>query len=122
MLQRCFNPNNKAYYYYGERGIDVCERWQGEHGFENFYADIGDPPPGMSLDRIDVNGNYEPGNCRWATQAEQVANRRLPKRKLGNVKIYSSRMIKRGARRAKLMERQKFAATLARAKGSNGGS
>jgi hypothetical protein len=118
MMQRCFNPNNKAYCYYGERGIIVCERWL---KFKNFYADMGDPPPGLSIDRIDVNGNYEPGNCRWATQAEQLANRRPPKRKLGNVRIYGSRMIKREARRAKLMERQKFVASLARAATTPGG-
>jgi hypothetical protein len=114
MLQRCFNVNNKAYCYYGERGITVCERW---HSFENFYADMGDPPPGLSIDRIEVNGNYEPGNCRWATQAEQVRNRRSQKRKLGNLRIYSSRMIKREARHAKLAEIQKYAVALARANG-----
>ena len=73
MKVRCSNPRYDWYEYYGGRGIAVCERWL---IFENFYADMGDPPPGMSLDRIDVDGNYEPGNCRWATAAEQVANRR----------------------------------------------
>jgi hypothetical protein len=113
MLQRCFNPNNPAYCYYGERGITVCEQWL---KFENFYADMGPPPPGRTIDRINNDGNYEPGNCEWATQAEQVANRR----KLGNLRICSSRMIKRGARRAKLAERKKFAASLARAASASG--
>jgi hypothetical protein len=79
MKTRCFNPRHRAYRWYGGRGITVCERWL---IFENFYADMGEPPPGMSLDRIDLHGNYEPGNCRWATVAEQLANRRpRPKRR-----------------------------------------
>jgi hypothetical protein len=73
MKNRCFSPRARAYPWYGGRGITVCERWL---IFENFYADMGDPPPGLSLDRINNNGNYEPGNCRWATAAEQLANRR----------------------------------------------
>ena len=73
MNTRCHNQNNSRYLDYGGRGIIICERWR---TFANFLADMGERPEGKSLDRIDNDGNYEPGNCRWATQVEQNTNAR----------------------------------------------
>lgn len=72
MKKRCTNPSSIGYKNYGARGIVICERWM---VFENFLADMGEVPVGFSLDRIDNDGNYEPGNCRWATLEQQRNNR-----------------------------------------------
>jgi hypothetical protein len=80
MKQRCRNENHVSYPYYGGRGIEVCESWS---IFENFLADMGERPTGMWIDRIDSDGDYEPGNCRWATPLKNIENR-------------TSRMFKKG--------------------------
>lgn len=74
MKSRCLNDKTRDYNNYGGRGIKVCERWM---KFSNFYKDMGDCPEGFTLDRIDVNGNYEPSNCRWADKTTQSENRRV---------------------------------------------
>ena len=73
MIARCRVKSATGYAQYGGAGIDVCERW---NSFDNFLADMGDPPEGMSIDRIDGARWYEPGNCRWATRQEQNENRK----------------------------------------------
>lgn len=76
ILKRTGNPKEKAYKDYGGRGITVCERWASS--FENFLADMGEPPQGKSIERMNNDGNYEPSNCTWATSTEQRRNQRPP--------------------------------------------
>lgn len=73
MIQRCTNPKSTAYERYGALGVAVCDRWQ---TFDNFLADMGPVPDGMSIDRIDSTKGYEPDNCRWATVLRQARNKR----------------------------------------------
>lgn len=80
IFQRCNNSKNAAYLYYGGRGIKICERWD---KFENFLEDMGERPVGLQIDRIDNDGNYEPGNCRWVTPAINIANRSNSRKKIG---------------------------------------
>lgn len=72
--KRCFSPQNKRYSYYGGRGILMCDRWR--LSFQDFYADMGEKPKGLTLERIDVNKGYEPGNCKWASKTDQARNTR----------------------------------------------
>ena len=86
MKSRCLNKNNKEYKNYGGRGIKVCDSWL---KFENFYKDMGVKPNGLTIDRINNNGNYELSNCRWATKKEQGNNKRTNKRLFFNGKEYT---------------------------------
>jgi hypothetical protein len=81
MLRRCTNKNFKAYKYYGGRGITVCDRWL---EFDNFLEDMGIRPDNLQIDRINNDGNYEPGNCRWVTAKVNNSNRNILKNKKGN--------------------------------------
>ena len=76
MRDRCLCKTNKQYFRYGGRGIKICPQWNPPHGFKQFLEDMGPRPPHTTLDRIDVDGDYEPSNCRWATPRTQASNKR----------------------------------------------
>jgi hypothetical protein len=85
MKNRCYQTTHKKYRHYGGRGITVCDRWLSD--FWAFVADMGDRPEGLLLDRINNNGNYEPGNCRWADHVTSLKNRRGWRRRKTTPKI-----------------------------------
>lgn len=79
MKQRCYDEKTKSYKHYGGRGISVCDEWLGVDGFTKFLDDMGERPKGYTLDRINVEGDYTPENCRWASYNIQAINRRMRK-------------------------------------------
>ena len=84
MRQRCYNPKRKDYQDYGMRGIKVCSRWR--HSFVNFFEDVGQPPKGMTLDRVDNDGDYCKDNCRWTNPTQQCRNQRIRKDNTSGIK------------------------------------
>lgn len=90
MRQRCNNPKRKDYKHYGGRGISVCERWD---NFKNFLEDMGERPDGFEIDRIENDGNYEPGNCRWVTREVQLRNNSRVKLNILKVQVIKKLLI-----------------------------
>lgn len=105
MRRRCYDPKNAAFKNYGGRGITVCPEWKED--FAVFIADMGERPKDTTLDRIDNNGNYEPGNCRWATHLQQARNSRKNRRivAFGHVKTLSEWAEITGMKRESIAER-----------------
>lgn len=107
MIHRCYGVNGKFYPDYGGRGITVCQRWR--DSFEEFFSDMGLRPQGMSIERMDNDGNYEPNNCKWATATEQQNNRRINRKVefAGLSLTLSQWAVRTGIQRATLFQRLK---------------
>lgn len=90
IVQRCTNPRNRAWKNYGGRGITVCARWR--DSFEAFLADMGERPDGLSIERVDNNRGYEPGNCIWATANQQARNKRTTRLSVDGVREIRARL------------------------------
>lgn len=112
MRQRCNNPNSPQYRHYGGRGIRVCDRWD---SYANFLEDMGEAPPGLSLDRLDVDADYTPDNCRWATQSQQMRNLRITRRVTIEGKTYVAKDLAEqlGVKTDTIIARAKVCDTLA---------
>lgn len=92
MFGRCDNPRHPRYSSYGGRGITICDRWRGNRGFVHFLADMGERPEGLTLDRVDNDRGYSPGNCRWATPKQQANNRRKARKGVKRVEGVRARL------------------------------
>jgi hypothetical protein len=112
MRARCNNPRHPQFRHYGGRGIRVCDRW---NSYANFLADMGEKPRGLSLERSNVDGDYEPGNCRWATQREQMRNMRITRRVTIEGKTYVAADLadQIGVKTDTIVKRAKTCATMA---------